>query len=323
MNKIDKYIDSVYKGMSDFSKETEDLKQEMRDHLILTTKELKDAGLTEEESIKIAIDRFGEEFQLRNEVNQVLNFQRQLAQKILKASFYLLAIATTLVIMSFFAHNNYLKHYQTMNSQIKTVERFLIKQGLDDVDEYLKVIFNGENNSELTYVAIKELPENPLERSGSFPGKIVYSYPEVIKNEDYNNRIDNVVTANNINYLIEAGVKNPSSTNKSGLFIGLALLLFSICWVLWIIWSIMTVYELGYLNTRRYILLFLTGIIGYLILSFNYNLNFNPNNSRVNTAYNTIFGFVGISAILGISLILFYTIKEPYRVKHFLELIFH
>jgi len=252
----------------------------------------------------------------------VLNFQKQFAQKILKISYVLLAVATTLLIVSFFIHQNYLKHYKIKDSQIKTIERKLINQGLDDVDEYLKVIFNGENNSELTYVAIRELPQNLVESNEPFPGVIIYNYPKEIKDDYYGNRIGNVITANNVKYLVEVGVKKTTNSDSSDLYIKLAILTFLICWVLWIIWSIMNVYEQGYLNTIRCILLILTGIIGYLVLSFSFNLNILSNNTRSNILYNSIFGFISISIVSSILLILFYIKVEPYRVKRLLDFIF-
>jgi hypothetical protein len=58
MKEIDLYINSVYENM-DHSPEVEELKGEMRQHLIEAVEELRREGKSEQESIYIAISRFG------------------------------------------------------------------------------------------------------------------------------------------------------------------------------------------------------------------------------------------------------------------------
>lgn len=241
MDRIDKYLNSIYRGASNSSKETEDLKQEMRSHLMQTVKELQENGVTEEESIRIAIERFGEEFQIRNELNQVLKFQKLFAQKTLIASLILLVVSATLLITSFFVQQGFLKKYRIMDSQLKLVEKKLVNEGITSVDIYLKEIFKDEKNNQLTYVAIKELPQNfdNTKDNELFPGEIKYSYPEKIKDEYYNNRFGHEVASSNIKYFLETGVKTSANTDSSSLYLGLAILTFAVCWVLWTIWSIM------------------------------------------------------------------------------------
>ena len=160
MDKINKYINSIYRDISDSSKETEDLKQEMRIHLNETVKELQENGISEEESIRIAIERFGGEFQIRNELNHELRFQKLFAQKTRMSSLILLAVSIILLISSFFVNQGSVKRYNIMDSQINLVENKLINEGITHVDIYLKEIFKDDKNNQLTYVALKELPPN-------------------------------------------------------------------------------------------------------------------------------------------------------------------
>ncbi|WP_411682586.1 permease prefix domain 1-containing protein [Clostridium thailandense] len=318
MDKIDKYLNSIYRDVSVSSKETEDLKQEMKDHLIQTVKELQQSGITEEESVRIAIERFGEDFQIRNELNQVLRFQKLFAQKTLIASFILLFISTILVITSLLVHQGSVKRYKIMDSQLKTVEKKLVNEGITSVDTYLKEVFKNEENNQLTYVVIKELPQDfdNTKEHELFPGEIKYSYPLKIKNEYYSNRFGHEVSVNNTKYFLETGVKTSANTDSSSLYIGLAVLVFAICWVLWVIWSIINVYRYGKLNTNWCMLLILTGIIGYFIFS----ISFNPNNA-VNNKRNKLI-YIGAFFFIVILLVVFYFLNEPYRLQRLYQLIF-
>lgn len=318
MDRIDKYLNSIYRDINASSKETEDLKQEMKDHLVQTVKELQQNGITEEESIRIAIERFGEEFQIRDELNQVLRFQKLFAQKTLIASFILLGISAILVITSLFVHLGYRNRYNNMDAQLKAVEKKLVAEGIAGVDTYLKELFKDEEKNQLTYVAVKELPkdfDNTKEHE-LFSGEIKYSYPEKIKNEYYSNRFGYEVVANNTKYFLEAGVKTSANTDSSSVYTGLSVLAFVVCWVLWIIWSIINVYRYGRLNTNWCILLILTGIIGYSIFS----ISFNPNNAANNKMKKLI--YIGAFFLIVIILLVLYLINEPYRFHRLFQLIF-
>jgi len=319
MDKINKYINSIYRDISDSSKETEDLKQEMRIHLNETVKELQENGISEEESIRIAIERFGGEFQIRNELNHELRFQKLFAQKTRMSSLILLAVSIILLISAFFVNQGSVKRANIMNTQIDLVENKLINDGITNADIYLRELFKDDKNNQLTYVALKELPPNfdSSKNNESFPGEIKYNYPEKIENKYYYNRFGYEITVNNTKYLLETGVKTSANTNNSSFYLGLSILVFIICWVLWIIWSIINVYSYGRLNTKWCILLILTGIIGYFIFSIVANPNNVKNNKKIKIMYISLFCFIVIA------LLLTYAFSEPYRIKYYLNLFFH
>ncbi|MBU3179182.1 hypothetical protein KPL47_23090 [Clostridium estertheticum] len=318
MDRIDKYLNSIYRGASDSSKETEDLKQEMRNHLMQTVRELQENGVTEEESVKIAIERFGEVFQIRNELNHVLSFQKLFASKIRVSSLILLALSVLLLVTAFILNQGYFKRYNIMESQVNLVENKLINEGIASVDIYLKEIFKDDNNNQLTYVALKELPPNfdSSKNNEPFSGEIKYNYPKKIESESYNNRVGHEVTVNNTKYLLETGVKTSANTDYSGFYLGLAILIFMICWVLWIIWSIINVYRYGRLNTKWCILLILTGIIGYFIFSIVVNPNKVNNNRKIKIIYIALFFLIVFLSVV------FYFLHEPYRLQRLYQLIF-
>ena len=267
MDKIEKYINSIYRDTNDKSKGAQDLKQEMTLHLKETVKELQDNGINEEESIRIAIERFGEEFQIRNELSQVMKFQKLFAKNVFISSLVVLFVSAILLTTSYFVQLEFNKRYNVMDAQIQLAENKFVNEGISGLDKYLKDIFIDENNNQLTYVAIKELPPSfdNSKNNKPFPGEIKYVYPEKIKSEYYSNRVGHDLIVNNAKYFIETGIKPASNTDYSSSYRGMAILFFTICWVLWIIGSIVNVNKLGELNTSWCIVLILFGIVGYFI----------------------------------------------------------
>ncbi|GMA64127.1 hypothetical protein GCM10025859_45670 [Alicyclobacillus fastidiosus] len=64
---IDQYVNEVYSGLVE-TKEVHDLKEEMRNHLLQTARDLKQQGHNEEESVRLAIERFGDGENLRHDL---------------------------------------------------------------------------------------------------------------------------------------------------------------------------------------------------------------------------------------------------------------
>lgn len=279
MKKIESYLDSVFRD-SDKSQETNDLKLEMRNHLEHSIKELQESGLTEEESVKVAIDRFGGEFQIRNELTQVLRFQKKFIKNILKVSLVFLVLCIIMLITSLYKESAFKERNNAMNEQIHLVEKAFINEGIAGADKVLRDVSKDDPNYYLTYVAIKELPQDfvMLEKDDPknyksqdlFAGELKYSYPENVDSKFLNNRFGTVITYNNSKYMFETGVKMTANWNNSSVYLGSSILFFVISWILWIICSIFNVFRQGKLNSGWAMLLILTSILGYFIfLIFN------------------------------------------------------
>jgi hypothetical protein len=269
MDKIDKYINFIYRDVNDTSKDTQDLKQEMSNHLIQTVKELMETGLGEEESTKIAIERFGGEFQIRTELSHVVKFQKYFAKSILIISIILLIVGLISLKMAIDAkHDGGIRISNIMNAQIRMIEDKLKNEGIDAADKNVKGIFQDVNNNEFSYITIKEMPQNfDLYYNNDISLlKAEYIYPKEMKNGYYYKSFWQVVKTRNTNFILEVGTKAVSSTYRSSIYGAAAILSLAICWVLWIIWSIINTYRIRKLNIGWYILLVLTSIFGYFII---------------------------------------------------------
>ena len=100
MKQIDKYVNSVYQNASGDKKAIEELKLEMKTHLLEAVNELKGSGRTEQEAINIAIERFGEEKEMRSLISQLFKAQRAFAKWVLYVGIVLLFLST--VVFGYF-----------------------------------------------------------------------------------------------------------------------------------------------------------------------------------------------------------------------------
>ncbi len=96
MREIDNYIDSLYKNIDGISKENKEIKETMRTHLIESVEELKLEGFSEKESVKIALERFGEINEIRGELKTVV-------ERGVKPLLYTVGISL-IILIAFFAH---------------------------------------------------------------------------------------------------------------------------------------------------------------------------------------------------------------------------
>lgn len=92
---IDEFVDSLYNGINGSEKEIKDFKEEMKSHLVETVNELKDEGKTEEESLKIAYERFGERKIINNGLFKLFNKQKQFIRILLVSAIVFLLIGVT------------------------------------------------------------------------------------------------------------------------------------------------------------------------------------------------------------------------------------
>lgn len=113
MKQIDAYIDSLFKNMDKNSTEVNDLKNEMRGHLMESVRELMKEGNTEQESIRIALERFGD----HQTVGKPLKKKYKLYNKFINV-FMVIATSCVLLFLSVLLlynwHVSYL--YSTQNA---------------------------------------------------------------------------------------------------------------------------------------------------------------------------------------------------------------
>ena len=104
MERVDRYINSVYKNVEGDKEEINIMKQEMKSHLLQSIIELQQEGRSEEESINIAISRFGEVNQIKNELREIYSFHKRFSKNILIVALIVLFIGTVSLITKSFGN---------------------------------------------------------------------------------------------------------------------------------------------------------------------------------------------------------------------------
>ncbi|WP_066058290.1 permease prefix domain 1-containing protein [Robertmurraya korlensis] len=95
MKQIESYVDEVYHSVGGNKKEIEELKEEMKNHLLEAVHELRTQGISEQEAIEIAINRFGGETEMRSVVRQLFKAQKVFAKSVLNIAVILLILSIT------------------------------------------------------------------------------------------------------------------------------------------------------------------------------------------------------------------------------------
>lgn len=67
---IDEYVESLYSGLNDDG-DAADLKEQMRDHLQDAAQRLRDEGYSEEDSVRLAIERFGDQASVKSDLSSL------------------------------------------------------------------------------------------------------------------------------------------------------------------------------------------------------------------------------------------------------------
>lgn len=116
MKRINNFVDSVYTHVNGSKKEINELKEEMKSHLIESVHELQKEGKTEDEAITIAIKRFGERKELQEALSQVFQKQKIFAKWLLALGVMILLVGGSI----FGFVRNYSDHNASESSEISS-----------------------------------------------------------------------------------------------------------------------------------------------------------------------------------------------------------
>lgn len=109
MKRIDSYVNAVYQNIGGNKNEIQELKEEMRMHLIETVNELKQEGKSEEEAIDLAIQRFGDEKFISNGLIELFKYQKKFTTNLFRFALVSIIIA----VISFFSVLYFQEAYQS------------------------------------------------------------------------------------------------------------------------------------------------------------------------------------------------------------------
>ncbi|MCC5801220.1 permease prefix domain 1-containing protein [Rossellomorea vietnamensis] len=138
MRQIDAYVDSVYQHIGGNRKEIQELKAEMKSHLLEAVHELRAEGMGKQEAVDVAIERFGGEQEMRSIVGQLFKAQKSFAKWVLY-----LALVVLLFTVSAFGYIWSLEEENASeNSEIASQVAYVLENKSSITDE-MKVKINS------------------------------------------------------------------------------------------------------------------------------------------------------------------------------------
>lgn len=111
MGRIEKYIDKIYSGVNESDEETKILKEEMKLHLYDKVKDLMEEGLTEEDSITVALETFGDEVSVSKDVKSIVKNQKKYTNILIRISIILFIVGSLFKVSAFFAENKFIDDF--------------------------------------------------------------------------------------------------------------------------------------------------------------------------------------------------------------------
>lgn len=292
MQKLDKFIDSMYKSVEGSPEEINSLKQEMREHLLLSIDEIKKTGKTEEESIRIALERFGDNKQIEGELKSIFNKKSSFVTSLLIVTVIFFTSSIVFLAISLIG-NNYLEKSYKNSGQAEC--DFLISEVNQNIKknkgvrkEDLDKIIEGRNeklvgiDTKLKYVGIFKIPQGLT--YDDFVSTINYSNVNyTFKGDFYKSAYFKVYTnrlqVGNDAWYIEirmAGFVDKDFNNMLNftmLISKFMLISIVIYWIAFAIWATLKAYSAGRLHIIWVILFFTLNLVAYLLFKATGKIN--------------------------------------------------
>lgn len=272
MKKIEAFVDSVYQNVGGNKKEIQELKAEMKSHLLEAVHELKTEGKSEQEAIEIAIERFGGEKEMRSVVGQLFKAQKTFAKWVLYTAIAFLLISTLIFGI------------------VMPIE----KSKLDQSNKVASQILNSLGDNKRIPTQLETDIQEIVQGSGRITGISIYDHEKLFSstNKDfepiYSFREEGLFNVwNNIGFLTYNAYGESNNTwhvsieSKSyeGTAIILLLVGIVVYWTLFTIWATINAYHHKRLNVGWVVVFALLNILGY----FAYRLVGNRQLSKINS----------------------------------------
>ncbi|MBC8060353.1 MAG: hypothetical protein H7Y18_06765 [Clostridiaceae bacterium] len=167
MNKLEEYIEKIYRNFDEKDEETKILKEEMKAHLFEEAEELRNHGLTEQESINKVIANFGTEKAVICEMQLILKRQNKFSKALIRVALIIVIVASIFKFFEIgddFLHRNENSLTNDKRTSLYIINNIISKvENKDLLDVNLKnevtVLldeFNNKNNNGLYYLKLEK-----------------------------------------------------------------------------------------------------------------------------------------------------------------------
>lgn len=259
MKQIDVFVDSVYQNVGGNKKEIQELKAEMKNHLLEAAHELKAEGKTEREAIDIAIERFGGEKEMRSIVGQLFKAQKIFAKGVLFTALAFLVIGSVIFgIMIAIGETNVEKDQKVAFSLLERLgESEVLSE--DIKNEINSIVMQNERIQQIEIYDLQDNEPNVFRTEPDYIYERDVWVPEV-EMSGFDNRDGNVQT-----HKWYVGIE---TRIYDSLAVNIFLVGMVTYWVLFSVWAIVNAYHRKRLNFGWIVSFALFNVVGYLVYRF-------------------------------------------------------
>jgi len=258
MKQIEAFVDEVYHNFGRNKKEIEELKAEMKNHLLEAVHELKSEGKSDQEAIDIAIERFGGEKEMRSIVGQLFKVQKLFARRVLYTSLAAIMLPTLLFLYFYVSEKDY-------NMEINETSGYILqilgdkKSITEETQKRIEDVLKQKNffleieifeSKKLFSAGPEPAPSFQFENNLNFIDKFLHKY-----------HLEGGHSHGNENWYMKMDVKSYDEL-LSNVVLPIGIVVY---WVLFAIWAIINSYHQRRLNVGWIISFSLFNALGYLI----------------------------------------------------------
>ncbi|UKJ83512.1 hypothetical protein H1W83_28015 (plasmid) [Priestia megaterium] len=265
MKRIEAFVDSMYLNVEGDKQEIRELKAEMKNHLFESVQELKAEGKTEQQAITIAIERFGEEKEMRAVIGQLFEIQKIFAKRVLYIA--IVCLILTISIVSFLwkiddstaqglAETSTLISKELENKDVMTLGMKRKIEALVENTNYISevTIYNSKG--------IKSVSQNSVEYHWKSQ-KPDFQYQRTIWAPKWLGVDSSTYGNGNEQWFVLIENRSFDQLQVIVIFMGGA-----IYWTLFTIWAIINAYHQKRLHIKWILIFLLFNALGYLIYYF-------------------------------------------------------
>ena len=159
MNEIDWYVDRICNKFNESDKDIQILKEELKSNLYEEVHELNKQGFSDEESIKITLENFGQENNVISEMNNVWKKKSDFTLIIVKVAIAIFIIGCIFAVSRIFYKNNIINYENTTSEYVLSDLYSQISKSYFDNAKVTKILddFNKNTNNGLYYIKIEKI----------------------------------------------------------------------------------------------------------------------------------------------------------------------
>jgi len=265
MKQIDAFVDSVYLNAGGNRKEIQELKAEMKSHLLEAVYELKSEGKSEQEAIERAIERFGGEKEMRSIIGQLFQAQKTFAKWVLYCS-----IVFLLIFLSIFG---FVWQYEEQHSHELSVIATQIADELANKDkvspeskkEIARLVESTDFISKISIYSSKKVRTQGEDWDSLNLVKPDYQYKKNVWAPEW--LVPDFYPSGNADKDWYVEMKHRSFGSFAGYVLLAGLVIY---WTLFTIWATINAYHQKRLNTGWIIVFALFNVLGYLVYRYRF-----------------------------------------------------